>query len=146
MQSHARLRFDKVLKLRMAKNFISKNFRQAKYVFSIFASFLHHCALQCPALQELEAGSEVDLHVLECFQATIVTIVDTLLDPRSQVSAVAIIAKQSMKAEFLMSQLRPAILNTSVEVLPGKEALEAPLFLHAGSAALGTLMKADVSQ
>jgi hypothetical protein len=149
VQSHARLRLDKILKVRMAKNFISKDFRQAKCVHSIFSAFLHHCALSCPSLQELEAGGEVDLHVLECFQATISTIADTLLDPRSQARAVDIIATHGKKAEFLMT-MRPAIMTESVRAT--REAPEGPLLLHAQADASrravgmgGALTKADVS-
>ena len=125
VQSHARLRLDKILKVRMAKNFISKDFRQAKCVFSIFSAFLHHCALSCPSLQELEAGGEVDLNVLECFQTTISTIADTLLDPRSQARAVEIIATHGKKAEFLMT-MRPAIVTESVRCLCQKSHVKVP--------------------
>jgi hypothetical protein len=138
MQAHRRLQLARV-KLHRTKNFILKDFRQAQHVLSIFSAFLHHCSLHCPSLAELEAEADVDLHVLECFQAAITTVADTLFDPRWQARAPEIIAAHSNKAEFLMT-MRPAIRSASAEHAEQSfNAHGAPLSLQAPCA----LIKAD---
>jgi len=126
LQLQERLKLQPMMHL-LARNYLTKNLEQSRAVHMIFSAFLYHCALLCPALEQLK--EEAKLHVLECFEISLSMILEPIFKDRAQ--APDIIAKMAERAEFLMTTTNPAIVSASAAHVNQMEKIEdKPLFLN----------------
>ena len=125
MQQHTRLKLDPI-KLQLARNYVNKSTHQARQVFSIFRSFLHHCALVCPSLEDLKP--DVSLHVLECYEQAVSMILGFILSPNRD-KAPEVVSAISARADFLITSTRAAITSAPGVHYENKTD-DSPLFLN----------------